>query len=214
MQTSPNNNQCHQDVGIVVSTALYIGLSSIHGNLFQAIKTNENHHQLSELISSVHFHLKTIDQQDREMINYDAFKIMDKDFNYWKIRDTITHFELILLRILDFDLVLDLPHKYLIFYLKFLSNWIDKDFVVDRVFQLSWSILNDFLCYYPKSPPFESNQIALATLEIAMITIDPDLKKICSNKTSSHRDWYTNFDERLDSDSIENIICEIFKFYR
>ncbi|KAH9517124.1 Cyclin- protein fam58a [Dermatophagoides farinae] len=199
------------DLGVVVTASLYI-----------ATKTKENHTPLSELISSVHYHLKFIG--DNDQIDYKTYQLLPKDFDYWKLRDSVTYFELLMLRILRFDLIIDLPHKYLIFYLKTLSNWINDNENIEKIFTFSWSMLNDYCCYHPHSLKWPAHHIALATIELAMEILCPEMKKILqptssckddrpssSNEKikSKHNLWYMNFDQKLKHDMVSQIINQM-----
>ncbi|KAJ6216340.1 hypothetical protein RDWZM_007497 [Blomia tropicalis] len=185
------------DTGIVVTTCLYI-----------ASKTNENHVRLSELISSVYHHVKA-KQANMTVINYDNYQLLTKEEkNYWKLRDSVVEFEFYLLRVLQFNLTIDLPHKYLIFYLKSLSDWIHNNTLIEELFLLSWSLLNDYYCHHPESGKCKPNQCALACIQLAIKIISPKIRPLIENK-QTNKCWYTNFDNSLKSDQIEIIIDQV-----
>ncbi|OTF71328.1 hypothetical protein BLA29_005715 [Euroglyphus maynei] len=192
-------------MGVVITASLYI-----------ATKTKENHIPLSELISSVHFHLKV---DNNIQINYKSYQLLPKDFDYWKLRDSVTYFELLMLRILRFDLIIDLPHKYLIFYLKTLSNWANDSENIERIFTFSWSMLNDYYCYHTQALQWPAHHTALATIELAMEILAPKMKKIlqptsCNNDDnikSKNNLWYMNFDQKLKRDMIDQIINQMLE---
>lgn len=162
----------------------------------------------------MHFHLKVENNQ----IDYKSYKLLPKDFDYWKLRDSVTYFELLMLRILRFDLIIDSPHKYLIFYLKTLSNWVNDNENIERLFTLSWSMLNDYCCYHPQSLQWPAHHTALATIELAIEISCPKMKTIlqptssCNDdRESKHNSWYTNFDQKLKSDTVTQIINQLLE---
>lgn len=222
----------HYDTGIVVSTCLYIGSFKIHlcylsslitFLLSLACKTNEQQIRLSDLISTVHRNLREQQPESTEIeLAYDDQQLMAKDHKYWKLRDSVTQFEHFALRILEFNLTVDLPHKYLIFYLKALSDWLDNEAATEEFFLLSWSLLNDYFCNHPASVEWQANQVALACIELAITSVASDDVKsllVDSSKTStsgessssdkSRKLWYTNFDKSLKPTVINSVIDQI-----
>lgn len=64
---------------------------------------------------------------------------------YWDLRDSMVHCELFLIRTLGFNpRASDLPHKYLVHYLKSLQSWIDRDtWNTVPLCDLAWGFLRD-----------------------------------------------------------------------
>lgn len=121
-----------------------------------------------------------------------------------------------MLRILKFNLIIDLPHKYLIFYLKSLNDWIDDTTTMEQLFSYSWSLLNDYVCYYNDIEKQKSNQIALAAIHLSIKYFRKKLKKLfqtSSMENQNQKYWYTNFDSELKKDTMESIIDEILKVF-
>lgn len=176
---------------------------------------------MSDLISTVHRNLRKQQPESTEIeLAYDDQQLMAKDHKYWKLRDSVTQFEHFALRILEFNLTVDLPHKYLIFYLKALSDWLDNEAATEELFLLSWSLLNDYFCNHPASVEWQANQVALACIELAITSVASDDVKsllVDSTKTSSESSssdksrklWYTNFDKSLKPTVINSVIDQI-----
>lgn len=156
---------------------------------------------------------------------YDDPQLMAKDHKYWKLRDSVTQFEHFALRILEFNLTVDLPHRYLIFYLKALSDWLDNESATEELFLLSWSLLNDYFCNHPASVEWQANQVALACIELAITSVaSADVKSLLVDSTKSSTSgegssssssdksrklWYTNFDKSLKPTVIISVIDQI-----
>ncbi|RXG51720.1 hypothetical protein Avbf_16724 [Armadillidium vulgare] len=63
---------------------------------------------------------------------------------YFELRDSLVESELLLMRMLKFDLHVDLPHKYLLFYLNTLKDWMGPKMSQDfPIAQISWTLLLD-----------------------------------------------------------------------
>ena len=120
----------------------------------------------------------------------------------------MVQFELLMLRILQFNLTIDLPHKYLIFYLKSLNDWIENEQAMEEIFLLAWSLLNDYFCNHPESVSWSANHIALACIELAIDNTSWNIKALIENKKLT-KSWYANFDKSLKSDTIMQIIGQI-----
>lgn len=191
-----DENATNYDIGVVVCTALLI-----------ATKTNENHLRLSELISSVHWHI--INEPDKT--DYDQYKLLDRDVRYWKLRDSVTKFEQYMLRVLAFDLTIDLPHKYQIFYLRTLKDWFNDERAVEELFHLAWSVLNDYVCKRSLDERFKSTFMALISIDIALNIIEKSRNLIKRKQLEAN--WYTHFDKSLTTDIADEIKQSIFDVY-
>ena len=121
-------------------------------------------------------------------------------------------FEFLMLRILGFNLTIDLPHKYLIFYFKSLSDWINNEPLVKELFTLAWSLLNDFFCNHPNSLNWLPNQTALSCIELAIEINFPVIKILIENK-QTNKCWFTNFDKTLKKCLVDQIKTQILNVY-
>lgn len=211
--TSTSAPNFQYDIGIVVSTCLVI-----------ACKATENLVRLSDLISTVHQNLLRQQPESTEFeLAYSDPQQMSKDHKYWKLRDSVTHFELFILRILQFNLTVDLPHRFLIFYLKSLGDWLHDEAATEELFLLAWSLLNDYVCNHPKAVEWPANQVALACIELAITSVaSAEVKSLLvesaksasttaeeSGDKGSGRLWYNNFDRSLKPDVIRSVIDQI-----
>ena len=95
------------------------------------------------------------------------------ELSYQKFSDltsSIVFCEMVVCQLIDFELTNQLPHKYLLHYLKSLNEWLFNDQNQSVQFSnLCWSLLVDFY----KSPdsiqePFEPQEISVAILQIAI----------------------------------------------
>ena len=92
------------------------------------------------------------------------------DNYYWNLRESLVRLELLMLRVLKFDVNNQLAHRYLVHYLRSITEWMNKDYITTISFaQTCWSILNDYYMN-PKCINHSAQQIALAVIQIAMET--------------------------------------------
>lgn len=90
---------------------------------------------------------------------------------YWSIKDSITSMELVILRVLQFNVVIDLPHKYLLHFLKSLTDWMDCSRENRVLFsRISWALLNDYftspLCLKHLDDPAS---VSIAVLQVSLL---------------------------------------------
>lgn len=176
--------------------------------LFTSSKSNENHVRLSELISSTQWHVAN---EADKAADYDQFKILENNEEYWKLRASVIDFEQHMVRVLRFEFNIDLPHKYQIFYLKTLSDWLSDKQVAEELFQLAWSVLNDYVCKRILNTQFPLTFVALISIDIALNIID----KSRNIKKRKHLEgqWYTHFDKSLTTDMADEIKTAILDVY-
>lgn len=87
---------------------------------------------------------------------------------YWSLRDSIVQCELLLLRVLKFHVHNDHPHRYLLHYLKSLSDWIEVSQEERLAFaRASWSVLNDFYTN-PKCISHSPQEIAIGIINLVL----------------------------------------------
>ena len=93
---------------------------------------------------------------------------LDLNDEYYAIREAIVQAELLLLRMINFKVQVEHPHKYLLHYLKSLKEWFSPD-VWERypVAETSWSILQDFY-HDPSVVRLDNALISLACIKVAL----------------------------------------------
>lgn len=157
----------------------------------------------------MHFYQADHEQENAVKLPYENLQLVAKDRNYWKLRDSVVQFELLVLRILEFNLTIELPHKFLIFYLKSLNDFLDDELIIEELFRLSWSLLNDYLCNHPGSIKWEGKQCALVCIELAFRIGAPNVKNLIENDQMKRKCWYFNFDNTLKQETVDEISEQI-----
>lgn len=93
---------------------------------------------------------------------------LDLGEEYWSLRDAIVQGELLLLRMLQFKVSIDHPHKYMLHYLKSLNDWMDPK-VLERIplMRMCWSLLCD-LYHGPICLEYKPQHVAIAIINISL----------------------------------------------
>ncbi|DBA13558.1 TPA: hypothetical protein GDO54_018612, partial [Pyxicephalus adspersus] len=93
---------------------------------------------------------------------------LEVDTKFWELRDSIVQCELLVLRLLQFRVSFNHPHKYLLHYLVSIKNWMNRH-IWERnpISTVSWALLRDSylgdICLR-----FEAQHIAVAVLYFAL----------------------------------------------
>jgi len=146
---------------------------------------------------------------------------------YWQFREAIVRCELFVIRMLGFNLRADLPHTYLAYHLRSLTNWIfvdaenrggkvgsDEAREVDgRIAALTntcWSILTD--CFHS---PLISLDVDPCHLSICVIYMGLECFgiQIPLNQADGTTPWYTAFADDLTIEDIQETVSEIIGLY-
>lgn len=87
---------------------------------------------------------------------------------YWALRDSIVQCELLLLRVLKFHVNNDHPHRYLLDYLKSLTDWMQASSQEELVSlaRTCWSLLTDFYTN-KKCIVYKPQEVAMSVLQLA-----------------------------------------------
>ncbi|XP_055123194.1 cyclin-Q isoform X2 [Symphalangus syndactylus] len=93
---------------------------------------------------------------------------LELDSRFWELRDSIVQCELLMLRVLRFQVSFQHPHKYLLHYLVSLKNWLNRhSWQRTPVAVTAWALLRDSyhggLCLR-----FQAQHIAVAVLYLAL----------------------------------------------
>lgn len=167
--------------------------------IYLASKVEEDNLRLRDIINVFHSTLnKKCCYQTLEMNNF-----------FWDLRNTIVDCELIILRVLKFKTHYVYPHKYLLYYLRSLLEWIGKSYTVNQRIALTcWSLLND---YYidPKCIDNTAKSIAIAVIIIGLrlneIAIPYNEEAVTS--------WINSLDTNISNDEVWTVVSNIISIY-
>uniref|UniRef100_A0A6A7FR99 Cyclin-Q n=2 Tax=Hirondellea gigas TaxID=1518452 RepID=A0A6A7FR99_9CRUS len=126
---------------------------------------------------------------------------------YFIMRDSLTQCELLLMRVINFKLKVDLPHKYLLHYLSALKDWIGKDtFNTIPVSSMAWRVLQD--CYHSDLVIRKNAELVAVTcvtmaLELYGVVVPHDLTT----------PWYTVLHTSCTKDAVSELTFQIFDLY-
>nr|XP_002130166.1 cyclin-Q [Ciona intestinalis] len=97
-----------------------------------ATKVEEQHTRLRDIVNVCH---RTC---------HPDLKPLELDSEFWNLRDTIASCELLMLRVLKFNVTCIHPHKYLLHYLMSLSHLFTRtEWLKSMVSDVAWALLND-----------------------------------------------------------------------
>ncbi|XP_053566752.1 cyclin-Q-like [Bombina bombina] len=170
-----------------------VGMSAI----YLAGKVVEQHLRTRDIINVCHRYLNPESEP------------LEVDTQFWELRDSIVQLELLMLRLLNFRVSFQHPHKYLLHYLISLKNWMNRH-SWDRtpIATASWALLRDNyhgdLCLR-----YEAQHIAVAVLYFALQCYGVDVP---SNDTAE-TPWWQVFSEDVTLMLINNIICDLIHIY-
>lgn len=129
---------------------------------------------------------------------------------YWNMRDAIVQAELLIMRILKFEVSIVHPHKYMLHYLRSMEGWIGKDkWNSIPIARTAASFLQDYhhdftiLDYAPQ-------HIAIACISLALQCYGIRLPLIEDNEDEA---WYTMFAKDLQKDKHWEIMEKIMEVY-
>nr|CAD7407780.1 unnamed protein product [Timema cristinae] len=128
---------------------------------------------------------------------------------YWNMRDAIVQAELLIMRMLKFEVTITHPHKYMFHYLKSLESWFSKE-EWSRVplTKTSFAFLQDFH-FEPSILDYTPQHIAVACINLALQ---------CYGMQVPYTDeaeilWYSAFVQDLHKDQLWEIMEKIMEVY-
>ncbi|XP_072175687.1 cyclin-Q-like [Diadema setosum] len=152
----------------------------------------------------------------RDIVNV-CYRILHKDGtplevgkHYWELRDSIVNCELLLIRMLKYNpKVGDLPHKYLVHYLKSMADWFDPaTWTQTPVCRTAWAMLRD--SYHGdiglRTKP---QHMAVAVLYFSLQCYGLEVPL----NTEAKVPWWKAFSDDIDEDIIQGIITELMELY-
>ena len=169
----------------IASTAIYL-----------ATKVEEKHTRLRDIVN-VCYQTRHPDKP-----------VLELNSHFWNLRDTIASCELLLLRVLKFDVVYDHPHKYLLHYLMSLSKLFrKKTWERSGVADTSWAFLKDsyLSSAYLKYPP---KLHAISVIDLAI--------KCCKlNIPNYAAHWHISVctDNEFTENDIKNVQIDLVKIF-
>ncbi|KAL3852524.1 hypothetical protein ACJMK2_016152 [Sinanodonta woodiana] len=138
--------------------------------------------------------------------NKPALEIGD---TYYLLRDSVARCELYILRALQFKVIFNLPHKYLIHYLKFLKDWFEPyQWEELPIACTAWACLRDFY-HCSVCLTYKPQHLAVGVLYFAMLCLGVEVPY----HKQAELKWWKVFAEDLTIDEIKEIIKDIMSVY-
>lgn len=124
--------------------------------IYLAGKVEDDHLKLRDVINIVHSTL------------HRSLEPLSLGDEYWNIRDAIVQTELLVLRMVAWQVKIDHPHKYLLHYLSSLRDWMSpEDWAKYPVAKTSWALLQD-LYHDPHVLSTDPSITSLAIIQLAL----------------------------------------------
>ncbi|XP_062039336.1 cyclin-Q isoform X1 [Lepus europaeus] len=134
---------------------------------------------------------------------------LELDSRFWELRDSIVQCELLMLRILRFQVSFQHPHKYLLHYLVSLKNWLNRySWQRTPVSVTAWALLRDSyhggLCLR-----FPAQHLAVAVLYLALHIYGVEVPA----EAEAEKPWWQVFSDDLTKPIIDNIVSDLIQIY-
>jgi len=130
---------------------------------------------------------------------------------YWSLRDGIVQAELLVLRMLSFNLDVVHPHKFMLHYLKSLEDWIGPEqWNTTPIVRLCWSMLQD-IHHDSVILNYKAQHIALAVINIALQCYGVQVPYTSEGSTGTA--WYLVFSNDLTKELLWEIMDKIIDVY-
>ncbi|XP_005886233.1 PREDICTED: cyclin-related protein FAM58A [Myotis brandtii] len=134
---------------------------------------------------------------------------LELDSGFWVIRDSIAQCELLVLRVLRFQVSFQHPHKYLLHYLISLKNWLNPySWQRTPISVTAWALLRDSyrggLCLR-----FQAQHIAVAVLHLALQVYGVEVPA----EAEAEKPWWQVFSDDLTKPIIDNIVSDLIQIY-
>lgn len=136
---------------------------------------------------------------------------LDLNEEYWHMRDAIVQAELLVLRMLKFEVTVTHPHKYLLHYLKSLQGWIlPDDWKKVPIVEVSYSFLQD-LHHDPCILDYNPQHIAIACISL---TLQIYGVQVLFTDEEDGTTWHSVFVDDLSKDRLWEIMEKIMDVYK
>ncbi|KAJ8670660.1 hypothetical protein QAD02_001919 [Eretmocerus hayati] len=129
---------------------------------------------------------------------------------YWSMRDAIVQAELLVMRMLKFEVVSEHPHKYLLHYLRSLQAWFgEEEWEKNPVSRTSMALLQDFH-HSPAVLDYPPKFIAIACINLAfqIYGVVVPLMDECDQQP-----WFNVFSKELTREKLWEIMEKIMASY-
>lgn len=131
--------------------------------------------------------------------------------DYWAIRDAISQAELLITRMLKFDMTFVHPHKYMLHYIKSLQEWIGSSvWNASPIAKTAAACLQDFH-HSPAILDYKPSHVAVCCLSIAFETYGVQVP--LTDDFDESTIWYNIFCKDLTSDIHWEITSKIIDVY-
>ncbi|XP_062891116.1 cyclin-Q [Mobula hypostoma] len=165
--------------------------------LYLAGKVEEQHVRARDIINVCHRYLNP------------HMEPLELDSTFWDLRDSLIQCELLMLRLLNFQVSFQHPHKYLLHYLVTLKCWMNQHtWERTPVAVTAWALLRDSyhgnLCLRHKP-----QHIAVAVLYFALHCYGLEVP----GEATAKRLWWEVLSDGISRDIIHSIIAEIVDIY-
>lgn len=129
---------------------------------------------------------------------------------YWNMRDAIVQAELLIMRMLKFEVTVVHPHKYMLHYLKSLEGWFPKDeWEKLPLVKASFAFLQD-LHFDPAILDYSPQHIAVACINLALQCYGTQIPFTDEGDGVA---WYSVFTDDLQKDKLWEIMEKIMEIY-
>ncbi|XP_015362452.1 cyclin-Q isoform X2 [Marmota marmota marmota] len=134
---------------------------------------------------------------------------LELDSRFWELRDSIVQCELLMLRVLRFQVSFQHPHKYLLHYLISLKNWLNRySWQRTPISVTAWALLRDSyhggLCLR-----FQAQHLAVAVLYLALQVYGVEVPA----ESEAEKPWWQVFSDDLTKPIIDNIVSDLIQIY-
>ncbi|XP_002738178.1 cyclin-Q-like [Saccoglossus kowalevskii] len=177
----------------------------------------ENHDPYLIASSSIYLAAKVCEQQIRlrDILNV-CYRTLHTDRppleindEYWELRESLANCELLMLRVLKFQIAFELPHKYLLHYLVSLKDWLSPSVWADTpIAKTAWALLRDSyhsdLCLRVK-PQHLAVTVLYFSLQCNGVGVPFN--------DDADKQWWQVFCEDIVESKIQSIIVELINMY-
>uniref|UniRef100_A0A1A9X4T7 Cyclin-Q n=1 Tax=Glossina brevipalpis TaxID=37001 RepID=A0A1A9X4T7_9MUSC len=178
----------HYDKFLIATSSLYI-----------ATKIKDDPVNIRDVVNVTH-----------NLLNRNAAPL-DLGEEYWSRRDAIVQAELLITRMLKFNLCFEQPHKFLLCYLRTLQDWVGSSVWNSApIAKVAMSFLQDFH-HSPKILDYKVTHVAIGCLSLALQTYG--IQVPLTNESSESSMWYTSFVPEMNKKKQWQIIEDIIEVY-